>query len=246
MITTANNNNNNNHNVPIMTASAAYPQPTNPHLQVAPTSPNHVAEALNQLGKRLESATKKAGSLAGNLYTHLRTAGPDGALNRLAHGTRVLAEGGCDRLFRQLFPEASPAFEKLLAAYACYLSTTAGPVMGTLYISNRRVAFSSDQPLRVANTAASGEYYYATGVSWCYYKVVVMLEDVEAVNASANRKNPADKYVQVMARDGHEFWFMGFIFYDKALKDLRKAMQHRCCLEPGPPPLIGYSLARSK
>jgi hypothetical protein len=27
--------------------------------------------------------------------------------------------------------------------------------------------------------------------------------------------------------DNHEFWFMGFVSYDKALKNLNEALQHR-------------------
>ncbi|CAN6696123.1 unnamed protein product [Malus baccata var. baccata] len=35
----------------------------------------------------------------------------------------------------------------------------------------------------------------------------------------ANRWNPSEKYIQIVTRDGHEFWFMGFISYDKALRN---------------------------
>ncbi|RRT44583.1 hypothetical protein B296_00049464 [Ensete ventricosum] len=37
--------------------------------------------------------------------------------------------------------------ERLKKTFACYLSTTNGPVAGTLYLSNVNVAFCSDRPL---------------------------------------------------------------------------------------------------
>lgn len=85
----------------------------------------------------------------------------DATVARIAQGTKLLAEGGHDRLFRQTF-QIFPG-EKLLHSYVCYLSTSSGPVIGTLYISNKRIAFCSDYPLC---------YYDAPGYQhWMYYKV---------------------------------------------------------------------------
>ncbi|KAM1148654.1 hypothetical protein ACFX2B_029031 [Malus domestica] len=53
-----------------------------------------------------------------------------------------------------------------------------------------------------------------------HYKAVVRLDHLRTVNPSANRWNPSEKYIQIVTRDGHEFWFMGFISYDKALRNL--------------------------
>lgn len=69
----------------------------------------------------------------------------DAAMARLAQGTKVLAEGGCDKVFQQTFG-ILPG-EQLKKAYACYLSTSSGPMIGTLYVSTRRLAFCSDKPL---------------------------------------------------------------------------------------------------
>lgn len=38
--------------------------------------------------------------------------------------------------------------------------------------------------------------------------------------------NPSEKYIQIVTTDGHDFWFMGFISYDKALKQLTEASRH--------------------
>ncbi|PSS17368.1 GEM-like protein [Actinidia chinensis var. chinensis] len=106
-----------------------------------------VKDVIGNWGKKAADATKKVGDLAGNMWQHLKT-GPgvaDAAVGRIAQGTKVLADGDYDKIFRQTF-ETVPE-EQLLKPYACYLSTSAGPVMGTLYISTAKLAFCSDNPL---------------------------------------------------------------------------------------------------
>jgi hypothetical protein len=44
--------------------------------------------------------------------------------------------------------------EQLRKAYTCYLSTTSGPVIGTLYLSTARLAFCSDSPFPYHGPAA--------------------------------------------------------------------------------------------
>lgn len=60
-------------------------------------------------------------------------------MGRIAQGTKVLAEGGYEKIFRQTF-ETVPE-EQLLNSYACYLSTSAGPVMGVLYVSTAKLPY---------------------------------------------------------------------------------------------------------
>lgn len=84
----------------------------------------------------------------------------DAAVGRIAQGTKVFAEGGYDKVFRQSF-ETVPE-EKLLKYYACYLSTSAGPVMGIIYLSTVKLAFCSDNPL---------QYKVGEETQWSYYKV---------------------------------------------------------------------------
>jgi hypothetical protein len=78
----------------------------------------------------------------------------------LAQGTKVLAEGGYEKIFKQTF-EVLPD-EQLKICYACYLSTSAGPVMGVLHISTAKIAFCSDNPL---------SYKAGDKTEWSYYKV---------------------------------------------------------------------------
>lgn len=74
---------------------------------------------------------------------------------------KAISEGGFESLFKQIF--ATDTNEKLKQTYACYLSTTTGPVAGTLYLSTARLAFCSDRPLSF--NAPSGQE------AWSYYKV---------------------------------------------------------------------------
>lgn len=78
---------------------------------------------------------------------------------------KAITEGGFESLFRQIFEITDPN-EKLKKTFACYLSTTTGPVAGTLYLSTARVAFCSDRPLSFR--APSGQE------TWSYYKVLLL------------------------------------------------------------------------
>lgn len=84
----------------------------------------------------------------------------DAAMGRVSQITKVIAEGGYDKIFHQTF-DVLPD-EKLKKPYACYLSTSAGPVMGVLYLSNKKLAFCSDNPLA---------YKVGDKDEWSYYKV---------------------------------------------------------------------------
>lgn len=98
----------------------------------------------------------------------------DAAVGRIAQSTKVIAEGGYEKVFRQSF-ETVPE-EKLLKSYACYLSTSAGPVMGVMYLSTAKLAFCSDNPLSYKN----GEE-----TQWSYYKVhwfVLMFISLDPIN----------------------------------------------------------------
>ncbi|CAA7405733.1 unnamed protein product [Spirodela intermedia] len=194
----------------------------NPYVQTAPASHSSatasmetVVKVLGRCGKKLEKGAKNAGTAADHLWQHLRTAPnlTDAAMSSLATGTKVFAEGGRDKLFEQTFG-ILPG-EKLRKAYACYLSTPSGPAIGTLYLSTRRLAFCSDH----GPSAARGQPPSA------HHKVVLELSQVLAVVPSPNRMNPSDKYIQVLTTAGHELWFMGFVSYDKAVKNLTEALQ---------------------
>lgn len=178
----------------------------------------NIKDAFGRWRKKVGEATKKAEDLAGNTWQHLKTAPSltDAALGRIAQGTKVLAEGGYEKIFRHTF-EMLPE-EQLQNSYACYLSTSAGPVMGVLYISTAKLAFCSDNPL---------SYKTNDKTEWSYYKVIIPLQQFKEVNPSCSRGNSSEKYIQVISVDSHEFWYMGFLNYDGAVKCLQDALRTR-------------------
>ncbi|KAL9394314.1 hypothetical protein Peur_013599 [Populus x canadensis] len=206
------------------TTVTTMPADSNPYVSPAPVAPSSsknkmeaVKDVLGKWGKKAAEATKKAEDLAGNMWQHLKT-GPsfaDAAVGRIAQGTKVLAEGGYEKIFRQTF-ETVPE-EQLVKTFACYLSTSAGPVMGVLYLSTAKLAFCSDNPL---------SYKMGEQTEWSYYKVVIPLHQLKAVNPSTSKVKSAEKYIQIISVDNHEFWFMGFVYYDNAVKSLQEALQH--------------------
>ncbi|KAE8696004.1 putative GEM-like protein 3 [Hibiscus syriacus] len=175
-----------------------------------------VKDLLGRWTRKVGEATRKAEDLAGNTWQHLRTSPSfaEAAMGRIAQGTKVLAEGGYEKIFRQTF-ETVPE-EQLLDSFACYLSTSAGPVMGVLYVSTAKLAYCSDNPLSYNNGGQT---------EWSYYKVIMPLHQLSSVHPSTSRVNPSEKYIQVISIDGHEFWFMGFLNYDDAVKYLQDALQ---------------------
>ncbi|VAH49709.1 unnamed protein product [Triticum turgidum subsp. durum] len=133
---------------------------------------------------------------------------------KLSLGARILQAGGVEKVFRRWFSVEKG--EKLLKASQCYLSTTAGPIAGMLFISSERVAFRSDRSL--ALTSPKGDTVRVP------YKVAVPLRRVKAARPSENQHRPEQKYVQLVTDDGFEFWFMGFVSYQASLQHLEQAI----------------------
>ncbi|OAY35764.1 GLABRA2 expression modulator [Manihot esculenta] len=199
---------------------------SNPYVSSSPAHPSlsfslkdtmgSVRDTLGVLGKKMGEATKMVEDLAENTWQHLKTAPSvaDAALGRIAQGTKILAEGGYEKVFRQTF-ETVPE-EQLQNSYACYLSTSAGPVMGILYVSTAKLAFCSDNPL---------QHQFDGQTEWSYCKVAIPLHQLKSVNPSSSKTNTAEKYIEIISVDTHEFWFMGFLNYDGAVKFLQDALQ---------------------
>ncbi|ESQ46157.1 hypothetical protein EUTSA_v10000257mg [Eutrema salsugineum] len=210
---------------PDQRAASSSPAGSNPYVARSPAETSDpslkdtmesVKGALGRWGRKVAEAAKKTESLAGNTWQHLRTSPSfaEAAMGRIAQSTKVLAEGGYEKIFRQTF-ETVPE-EQLLNSFACYLSTSAGPVMGVLYISTAKLAYCSDNPLSYKNGGQT---------EWSYYKVVIPLHQLKAVNPSTSIVNPAEKYIQVISVDNHEFWFMGFLNYEGAVTSLQESLQ---------------------
>uniref|UniRef100_A0ACD5Z4E9 Uncharacterized protein n=1 Tax=Avena sativa TaxID=4498 RepID=A0ACD5Z4E9_AVESA len=170
--------------------------------------------------------SRKAEELSSNIWLNLKTAPSmsDAAMGKLSLGAKAITGGGFDKLYKQTF--SSSPDEHLKKTFACYLSTATGPVAGTLYLTNMNVAFCSDRPLSFA--APSGQ------TAWSYYKVVIPLARVATVEPVTAKENPTERYVHVVTVDSHDFWFMGFVSYDKAVQHLASVVSSRHGAAPAP------------
>ncbi|KAF5188204.1 Gem-like protein [Thalictrum thalictroides] len=163
------------------------------------------------------SWSNKAESLARNIWQNLKTGSSvsEAVYGKVGLTTKVLTGGGFEALYKQTFNVIDPN-EKLKKTFACYLSTSTGPVAGTLYLTNIHVAFCSDRPLSFP--APSGQ------VSWSYYKVMIPLAKISSFNPINMKENPVERYIQIATVDNHDFWFMGFVNYDKASLHLSQSL----------------------
>lgn len=50
------------------------------------------------------------------------------------------------------------------------------------------------------------------------------MKKIKEANESENVNNSSHKYIEIVTQDEYEFWFMGFVRYDKALLNLRRAI----------------------
>lgn len=75
------------------------------------------------------------------------------AWGKMNLAAKAMSGGGFESLYKQNF--AIYPSENLRKTFACYLSTSAGAVAGTLYLSNLNLAFCSDSP--VSFTSPSGQ-----------------------------------------------------------------------------------------
>lgn len=66
---------------------------------------------------------------------------------KLSIGAKIIKKGGRENIFREIFGVSDG--EKLLKASQCYLSTTAGPIAGILFVSTQKIAFCSERSIAV-------------------------------------------------------------------------------------------------
>ncbi|CAN6850605.1 unnamed protein product, partial [Brassica oleracea] len=133
---------------------------------------------------------------------------------KISLGAKILQMGGLEKIYKRLFRVYDE--EKLFKAYQCYLSTTAGPIAGLLFISSKKIAFCSERSIKVA--CPQGD------LTRVHYKVSIPLSKINGVNHSVDTKKPSQKYLEVVTVDGFEFWFMGFLSYKKAFNCLEQAL----------------------
>ncbi|CAN4094814.1 unnamed protein product [Withania somnifera] len=191
---------------------------THPDNQKAALWRTHDQDNKHDFQLQQPYVVNRAETIARNVWHNLKT-GPsvsEAACGKLKLTAKALTEGGFEPLYKQIFP--TDPNEQLKKTFACYLSTTTGPVAGTLYLSSTKVAFCSDRPL--SYRAPSGQE------TWSYYKVALPLANIGSVNPVVIRENPSERYIQIVTIDGHDFWFMGLINYEKAKHHLLETLSH--------------------
>ena len=55
-------------------------------------------------------------------------------------------------------------------------------------------------------------------------QVSIPLRKVKRVDPSENVKNPSQKYMEIVTVDNFDFWFMGFLNYQKSFNCLQQAL----------------------
>ncbi|KVI01585.1 GEM-like protein 7 [Cynara cardunculus var. scolymus] len=173
-------------------------------------------EDLEKSRKMKKHQGRKTNSFAYRVRDHVRM-GPklsEIVKGKLKLGAKIIQKGGRENIFKEVFGEMDG--EKLLKASQCYLSTTAGPIAGVLFISTQKVAFCSDRSITLPSP--NGHLIRKP------YKVVIPTNKIKEAKESENVEKPTQKYIQMVTDDNFEFWFMGFVRYEKALYNLRKAL----------------------
>ncbi|KAK7291302.1 hypothetical protein RIF29_06322 [Crotalaria pallida] len=163
-----------------------------------------------------KGTTRKSSSFAHRIHEHVKL-GPklsETLRGKLSLGAKVVQEGGRGNIFKQIFGMQEE--EQLLKASQCYLYTTAGPIAGILFISTQKVAFCSERPTTFSSS--TGELVKAP------YKVLIPIGKIKDVNESQNVNKLQQKYIEIVTKDEFEFWFMGFVRYEKAIRNLHKAI----------------------
>ncbi|KAJ0039220.1 hypothetical protein Pint_23237 [Pistacia integerrima] len=179
-------------------------------------SPTNKNRKVDSVLKKMNKLGKKADKFAHGVREHVRLAPKitETVKGKLSLGAKILQVGGVEKIFKQLFNVGEG--ENLLKASQCYLSTTAGPIAGLLFISTNKVAFCSERSLK---------FYSKNGeIVRVHYKVLIPLEKIKRVNQSVNMQKPSQKYMEICTVDDFDFWFMGFLNYEKAFKYLQQAI----------------------
>ncbi|KAF2533859.1 hypothetical protein F2Q70_00032465 [Brassica cretica] len=90
---------------------------------------------------------------------------------KLSLGAKIIQMGGLEKIYKRLFKVYDE--EKLFKAYQCYLSTTACPIAGLLFISSKKIAFCSERSIKVASPQGDPtRVHYKVSIPLCKMKGV--------------------------------------------------------------------------
>ncbi|GER56702.1 GRAM domain family protein [Striga asiatica] len=177
------------------------------------TDSGRPAAGKNHKIKKLE---RKGTGFVYRIREHVRM-GPrlsETVKGKLSVGAKIIRNGGRENIFRDIFGLCHG--EKLLKASQCYLSTTSGPIAGILFISTQKVCFCSERSISVQSPSG--------GILKIPYKLSIPVRKIKGAYERENADNPAQKYMEIVSQDDFEFWFMGFVRYEKAFLNLQRAI----------------------
>ncbi|KAK4841488.1 hypothetical protein QYF36_005366 [Acer negundo] len=180
--------------------------------QIIPSPANGSSNNKFLVLKRMNKLGKKADKFANGVREHVRLGAKITEIvkGKLSLGARILQVGGMNKVFKKLFNVEEG--ERLLKTCQCYLSTTAGPIVGLLFISTVKIAFCSERSIKLSSPNKD--------LLRIHYKVLIPVEKITSVNQSENNKKPSEKYIEIVTVDHFDFWFMGFLNYHKAFNQL--------------------------
>lgn len=69
-------------------------------------------------------------------------------------------------------------------------------------------------------------------------QVMIPLTNAGSVTPVVMTENPPAKYLQIVTTDGHEFWFMGFVNFEKAAHHMLESVSNFRATSEVQPPVV--------
>ncbi|KAK7314773.1 hypothetical protein VNO77_33301 [Canavalia gladiata] len=173
--------------------------------------------------KKMKSRTqRKISSLASRIHEHGNSKltiqmGPklsETLKGKLSLGTRIIQGGGRGNIFKNIFGMKEK--EQLLKASQCYYIPQLVLLLEYSLSQLKRLHFTVKGP---QHSLLQLESYIGAP-----YKVLIPIEKIKKVYESQNVNKLEEKYIEIVTEDESEFWFVGFLRYEKALRNLKKAI----------------------
>lgn len=68
---------------------------------------------------------------------------------------------------------------------------------------------------------------------------MIPLGNIDNVNPVIMTENKSEKYIQIVTTDGHAFWFMGFVNFEKASHHILESVSDFRGLRNAQQPVVG-------
>ncbi|XP_047324450.1 GEM-like protein 6 [Impatiens glandulifera] len=165
---------------------------------------------------RKKRPTERAAHAVNSILDHVKLGSNISAIvkGKLSLGAKIVQNGGVGKVFKHKFNVENG--EKILKASQCYISTTAGPIAGLLFITTNRISFCSERSIKLKSP---------NGMSArVHYKVSIPLGKIKGAIVSQNKEKPSQKHIELATVDNCDFWFMGFLNYQKTYTSILKAV----------------------